>query len=75
MAKIQSAGFNWVGRVRENIVLRFVFFFGLNECYVELNTNETVEKLLLSGKLGSARAVFAHYVALGLIDQEIIQAK
>lgn len=75
MAKIQSAGFNWVGRVRENIVLRFFFFFGLNECYVELNTNETVEKLLLSGKLGSARAVFAHYVALGLIDQEIIQAK
>lgn len=74
MAKIQSAGFNWVGRVRENIVLRFVFF-GLNECYVELNTNETVEKLLLPGKLGSARAVFAHYVALGLIDQEIIQAK
>lgn len=51
------------------------FFFGLNECYVELNTNETVEKLLLPGKLGSARAVFAHYVALGLIDQEIIQAK
>lgn len=74
MAKIQSAGFNWVGRVRENIVLRF-FFLALNECYVELNTNETVEKLLLPGKLGSARAVFAHYVALGLIDQEIIQAK
>lgn len=52
-----------------------LFFFGLNECYVELNTNEAVEKLLLSGKLGSARAVFAHYVALGLIDEEIIQAK
>lgn len=42
-------------------------------CRTQYKRNSRV--VTISGKLGSARAVFAHYVALGLIDQEIIQAK